>query len=199
LLAFGACLQKANVTAKKENAFSGTGVMLKKSIRFEGRDKMRVMVSFSKTNQFSERTHETLIHEVPGLTAFCAVSVARRAMALNQLPGGPDAPLLCHTKAGGQQVALTHSVFDHWLKTKLKTAGLQPERYSGHSFRRGAATLAFDQGVPRAMVKNWGDWASDAVDEYHEMTAEQRSAIPRMVADSMRAAVATHLGGGARR
>ncbi|KAK3253809.1 hypothetical protein CYMTET_36958 [Cymbomonas tetramitiformis] len=34
----------ANVTAKKENAFSGTGVMLKKSIRFEGRDKMRVML-----------------------------------------------------------------------------------------------------------------------------------------------------------
>ncbi|KAK3265104.1 hypothetical protein CYMTET_26194 [Cymbomonas tetramitiformis] len=104
LLAFGACLRKANnVTAKKENAFSGTGVMLKKSIRFEGRGKMRVVVNFSKTNQFSERTHETLIHEVPGLTAFCAVSVARRAMALNQLPGGPDAPLLCHTKAGGQQ------------------------------------------------------------------------------------------------
>ncbi|KAK3249507.1 hypothetical protein CYMTET_41060 [Cymbomonas tetramitiformis] len=54
----------ANVTAKKENAFSGTRVMLKKSIRFEGRDKMRVMVNFSKTNQFSERTHETLIHEM---------------------------------------------------------------------------------------------------------------------------------------
>eukprot|EP00854_Cymbomonas_tetramitiformis_P034046 gene34046-biopygen6935 len=128
LLAFRACLRKANVTAKKENAFSGTGVMLKTSIRFEGRDKMRVMVSFSKTNQFSERTHETPIHEVPGLTAFRAVSVARRAMALNQLPGGTDAPLLRHTKAGGQQVALTHSVFYHWLKTKVKTAGLQPER-----------------------------------------------------------------------
>eukprot|EP00854_Cymbomonas_tetramitiformis_P006069 gene6069-biopygen6099 len=63
LLAFGACLRKANVTAKKENAFSGTGVMLKTSIRFEGRDKMRVVVSFSKTNQFSERTHKTRIHQ----------------------------------------------------------------------------------------------------------------------------------------
>ncbi|KAK3233245.1 hypothetical protein CYMTET_56451 [Cymbomonas tetramitiformis] len=73
LLAFGACLRKATVTAKKKNAFPGTGVMLKKSIRSEGHAKMRVMVSFSKTNQFSERTHETLIHEVPGLTAFCAV------------------------------------------------------------------------------------------------------------------------------
>eukprot|EP00854_Cymbomonas_tetramitiformis_P003989 gene3989-biopygen3923 len=128
LLVFGACLRKANVTAKKENAFSGTEAMLKKSIRFEGHDKMRVMVSSSKTNQFSKRTHETLIHEVLGLIAFCVVIVTRRAMALNQWPGGPDAPLLCHTKAGGQQVALTHSGFDHWLKTKLKTAGLQPER-----------------------------------------------------------------------
>ncbi|KAK3278264.1 hypothetical protein CYMTET_13793 [Cymbomonas tetramitiformis] len=66
---------------------------------------------------------------------------------------------------------------------------MQPEMFSGHSFRRGVATLAFVEHVPRGLVKHWGDWVSDAVDEYHGMTLEQRLAIPRLVSDSMAAAV----------
>ncbi|KAK3241202.1 hypothetical protein CYMTET_49008 [Cymbomonas tetramitiformis] len=144
LLAFGGCFRKANVTAKKQDAFSRSGAMLKASVRFTGKDLMEIVASFSKTNQFSEREHK---------------------------------------------VALTHAVFDHWLRDKLKVAGLQPDLYSGHSFRRGAATLAFAERMPRNLVKHWGDWVSDAVDEYHEMTPEQRLTIPKLVSDAMAAAV----------
>jgi len=188
LLAFGGCFRKANVTAKKQGAFSRSGVMLKGSVRFTGKDEMEIVATFSKTNQFSEREHKVLFRTVR-YTAFCAVTLTRKALAVNALPGGPKAPLLCYKKADGQQVALTHAVFDHWLRDKLKAAGLQPDLYSGHSFRRGAATLAFAERMPRNLVKHWGDWVSDAVDEYHEMTPEQRLAIPKLVSESMAAAV----------
>eukprot|EP00854_Cymbomonas_tetramitiformis_P034023 gene34023-biopygen4050 len=118
LLAFGYCLQKANVTANMENAFSWTGVMLRKNIRFEGSDKLWVKVNFLKTNQF--------------------LSAPKRVCSRKY-----GASLLSALKADGQQVALTDFVFDQWLKAKLKAAGLQPNLYSEHSFRRGAATLAF--------------------------------------------------------
>ncbi|KAK3280742.1 hypothetical protein CYMTET_11438 [Cymbomonas tetramitiformis] len=104
------------------------------------------------------------------------------------VPSKPKAPLLSYTNAAGGQVALTHAVFDHWLRDKLKAAGLQPQKYSGHSFRRGAATLEFAQRMARILVKNWGDWVSDAVDEYHTMTPVQRLAILKVVSESMAAA-----------
>ncbi|KAK3234418.1 hypothetical protein CYMTET_55360 [Cymbomonas tetramitiformis] len=101
-----------------ENAFSWTGVMLRKNIRFEGSDKLWVKVNFLKTNQF--------------------LSAPKRVCSRKY-----GASLLSALKADGQQVALTDFVFDQWLKAKLKAAGLQPNLYSEHSFRRGAATLAF--------------------------------------------------------
>eukprot|EP00854_Cymbomonas_tetramitiformis_P023502 gene23502-biopygen24310 len=163
--------------------------MLRGGVKFIGKDQMEVAAGFSKTNQFAEREHKVLFNAVR-YPAFCAVTLARRALALNKLPWGLKAPVLSYRKSDGQHVALTHSVFDHWLTDKLMAAGLQPELYSGHSFRRGAATLAFAERMPRNLVKHWGDWvSSDAVDEYHEIIQEQRSAIPKLVVDSMEAAV----------
>eukprot|EP00854_Cymbomonas_tetramitiformis_P004192 gene4192-biopygen4129 len=57
------------------------------------------------------------------------------------------------------------------------------------SVRRGATTLAFAEHMPRGLIKHWGDWVSDAMDEYHDMSLEQRLAIPKLVSDSMVAAV----------
>ncbi|KAK3280902.1 hypothetical protein CYMTET_11281 [Cymbomonas tetramitiformis] len=104
--------RKANVTAKKQDAFSRSGVMLKASVRFTGKDLMEVVASFSKTNQFSEKEHKVLFRTV-SYTAFCAVTITRKALAMNSL----------------------------------------------------------------------------SVDEYHEMTSEQRLTIPKLVSDAMVAAV----------
>ncbi|KAK3242378.1 hypothetical protein CYMTET_47930 [Cymbomonas tetramitiformis] len=126
-----------------------------RGMKFPGKDQMEVAAGVSKTNQFAEREHKVRFNSVRH-PAFCAVTLTRRAFALNKLHGGPKAPVLSYRKSDGQQGALTHSVFDHWLKDKLKTAGLQPDLYSGHSFGRGAATLAFAERMPRNLVKHWG-------------------------------------------
>ncbi|KAK3286374.1 hypothetical protein CYMTET_6068 [Cymbomonas tetramitiformis] len=104
--------RKANITAKKQGAFSRSGVMLRRSVRFVGKDQMEVVATASKTNQFAEREHKVLFKTVK-YTAFCAVTFTRKAFAANMLP----------------------------------------------------------------------------VDEYHEMSLEQRLAIPKLVSESMAAAV----------
>ncbi|KAK3278263.1 hypothetical protein CYMTET_13792 [Cymbomonas tetramitiformis] len=49
-LAFGGCFSKAIVTAKKQDTFSRSSVMLRGSVRFTGKDLMEVGASFSKAN-----------------------------------------------------------------------------------------------------------------------------------------------------
>ena len=40
--------------------------------------------------------------------------------------------------------------------------------FSGHSFRRGGASWAFETGVPGELIQICGDWASDAYKKYLE-------------------------------
>eukprot|EP00854_Cymbomonas_tetramitiformis_P010927 gene10927-biopygen11193 len=80
--------------------------------------------------------------------------------------------LLCWLAFGGcfSKAIVTAKKQDTFSRSSVMLRG---------SVRRGVATLAFVEHVPRGLVKHWGDWVSDAVDEYHGMTLEQRLAIPR--------------------
>ena len=59
-------------------------------------------------------------------------------------------------------VPLTHYVFVGTLKHCLRAIGVDPDLYSGHSFRRGGATFAHRLGVDPLLIKRMGDWSSDA-------------------------------------
>ena len=48
------------------------------------------------------------------------------------------------------------------LRGLLDILGLPSKDYSGHSFRRGAASWAIQNGIPGEIIKILGDWKSDA-------------------------------------
>jgi len=48
----------------------------------------------------------------------------------------------------------------------LGMIGVDPAKYSGHSFRRGGATFAHRLGVDPLLIKRMGDWRSDAYRRY---------------------------------
>ena len=48
-----------------------------------------------------------------------------------------------------------------FLQTTLQSAGV-PGKFSGHSFRIGAATMAATRGVPDHLIKTMGRWSSEA-------------------------------------
>lgn len=56
---------------------------------------------------------------------------------------------------------LSRSRLSSFLQTTLQAAGI-PGKFSGHSFRIGAATTAAQRGVPDHLIKTMGRWSSDA-------------------------------------
>ena len=58
---------------------------------------------------------------------------------------------------------LTYAQFIKHLRYCLRSIGLDPSVYAGHSFRRGGASLAYQAGLPVQAIKLLGNWKSDAV------------------------------------
>ena len=52
------------------------------------------------------------------------------------------------------------------LHSLLRAAGINPDGFSGHSFRRGAANSALQAGISKQDIKTMGRWKSDAIDRY---------------------------------
>eukprot|EP00854_Cymbomonas_tetramitiformis_P034538 gene34538-biopygen32966 len=96
-----------------------------------------IRVRHSKTIQAGELYHTVSAHAVPG-SPLCPVAALRHVLAGPGL--GPEGPLFCTQDAKGKLKPLTHSVFVSTFRRLAQRAGLHPEAYSGHSFRRGGAT-----------------------------------------------------------
>ena len=73
---------------------------------------------------------------------------------------------------------LTQDRFIAAFRRALSAAGLpNASSYRGHSFRRGAASWAFNHGVPGELIQIYGDWASDAYKAYLEFSVESKLAF----------------------
>ena len=70
--------------------------------------------------------------------------------------------------------AVLYPKFIQTLHLKLAAVGLQPELYSGHSFRRGGASFAFALHLPGELIQLQGDCSSDAYLRYLEKPLTQR-------------------------
>ena len=63
------------------------------------------------------------------------------------------------------------------VRQALQQAGVQSVRYSGHSFRIGAATTAAQAGLEDSMVKMLGRWESSAYQRYIRTPRDTLAAI----------------------
>ena len=59
---------------------------------------------------------------------------------------------------------------------------IDPTKYSGHSLRRGGATLAFTLGTDHSLIKFLGDWSSDVYLIYNEISMVDKLLLPRKLA-----------------
>ncbi len=81
---------------------------------------------------------------------------------------GPSGPLF--TLSSG--VYLTRSSVSPTMKSLLRTAGINPETFSNHSLRIGAATAAAEAGLPDRLIKTLGRWHSHAYQTYIRTSPE---------------------------
>ena len=70
---------------------------------------------------------------------------------------------------------LTKKVFINTFREVASAAGIPDVSFfTGHSFRRGGASWAFQAGVPGELIQICGDWASDAYKQYLEFSMSNK-------------------------
>ncbi len=141
---------------------------------------MYITVRHTKTIQFHQRT---LCIPIAGLhdSALCPLE-ATLAMLAN-LPAGQtasDAPLFSYVSQGAL-TCIDYSAFVQRLKVVLNKAELPSDQYSGHSFRRGGCTFAFELGVPPLLIKLRGDWRSNAYERYVSVPDSMNAKVARAI------------------
>lgn len=135
-------------------------------ITFVSESHARVHLAFSKTDHKHQGVDVDLFGDG---SAACPV---RNLTALRDLAGHSDLPdALVFGGSDGSQV---HR--DRWFVSQMRSLlqrveqrwkiGLQPQLFSGHSLRQGAATSAWLSGVPEAAIMALGRWRSRAYIRY---------------------------------
>ena len=89
----------------------------------------------------------------------CPVTAVLAYLAIRK--AGPG-PLFVHA----DQSPLTRSDLISAIRSALAGTGLDVSRYTGHSFRIGAATAAAQAGLPDSLIQTLGCWRSSAFVHY---------------------------------
>lgn len=118
---------------------------------------LQICIKRSKTDKFG-RTAKILV----GSTGSSICPVRAMKKYLHNRTARPPGPLF--TSSNGQ--FLTRRDVSSMLKSVLHSAGLDPQRYSSHSLRIGAATAAAHAGLPDHLIKTLGRWRCNAYQGY---------------------------------
>lgn len=178
LVAFFGMFRKDNISVAKAAAFNPRANLTRGDVFVRG-STVWVRVGHSKVNQFGVRFHWVPLIAIPG-SPLCPVTAVKAVLAL--CPGAPSDSPMFTWRTGTSTKPMTHSNFVGAFKKLVKAAGLEWKQYSGHSFRRGGATFAFNLGVNPELIQYLGDWASDAYKRYQEMSLKMRLSLPQVMA-----------------
>ena len=168
LVAFYSLFRKANVVPKSLANFDPHKELSRREITVLD-DVALVYNNFSKTNQFMNNSSVLPLCKNDN-RALDPIFHLRKLFS-SDIPS--DYPAFSYIEKG-QIKCLTYSVFTSRLKDLLRLAGYSPQLYSGHSMRRGGATLLFQLGCDPILIKAIGDWKSDQFLKYCGLSLDQR-------------------------
>jgi len=143
-----------------------------------------IVIRWSKTIQFREREVKIPIPCIP-YSKLCPVTATNHAFhfTLNDTTNSQAFNYL--DQSTDTHKCFTYGMFINKLKHHLTLIGVNPANYSGHSFRRGGASFAYQSGIPIELIKALGDWRSDAVLVYLTMPLTIRLNSANMLCKSI--------------
>ena len=97
------------------------------------------------------------------------------------VPAAPNAPAFTY----GKGKFIDYRQFTSKLKQALGRAGLNPDLFSGHSFRRGGASFLFSVGASQLMVQVLGGWSSLVYTRYLFMSEQDRLDAQMLMANAI--------------
>ena len=171
LVIFFGLLRKANLQCKGFTQFDPSKHLRLGDILFFS-DWTSIINRWSKPIQFSQHI---LTVPLPRIAQYplCSYTALRHAFRLVSAPLSGPAFIIAASTEGGL-TALTYGKFDSLLKLLAAKTNINPSQVSGHSFRSGGATLAFQAQIPAEMIKRLGDWESDAYRSYIHISVKDR-------------------------
>ena len=182
LVAFYSLFRKANVVPK-DAKFDPACVLTRGDIEVdEAGQRVLVYVSFSKTNQFMKRYHVIPVpaNDDPALDLFRHL---KQLYSTTDVP--EDAPAFSYSKTK----FVDHRSYTTKMKQLLAKAGLDPESYSGHSFRRGGASYLYSIGGTTLMVQVLGDRASQVFTRYLHLSLDDRLEAQELIASNINSTI----------
>ena len=130
---------------------------------------LEVHIKASKTDPFR---HGVSIYLGRSQADLCPVSAVLAYMVLRGMTPGPF-----FFFTDGRY--LTRDRFVSSVRAALRMQGVDDSRYSGHSFRIGAATTAALRGLPDSLIKTLGRWESSAYTVYIRTPRETLCSVSR--------------------
>ena len=128
-----------------------------------------VYQNHSKTNQFMSTVR--VVPLVPS-SILALDPVSHYSKLLVENPVSLTCPAFSYIEAGIVK-CVTYKSFTVFLKSLLVKIGLDPSRWSGHSFRRGGASLLYRMGIDPLTIQASGDWSSDTFLKYLEVSFDR--------------------------
>ena len=168
LFALRLLYRKSSIAPESLHSFDvKTGLSREKAVHSNG--VVLVYQNHSKTDQFMSSTRITPV--VPGgILALDPVLHYQKLVTENIVPR--TCPAFSYL-VNGTVKCVTHKSFTDYLKTLLVKIGLDPNNWSGHSFRRGGATLLYRLGIDPLTIQACGDWSSDTFLRYLEVNIDR--------------------------
>ena len=178
LTAFYCLFRKANVVPRN-NRCDPTKILTRENIGLDRQARVvYIYVGFSKTNQYRKRDRCIPIpaNEDPALDLY---------RHMEQLMSAVDVPGTAPAFSYSQDKFICYDQFTKRLKSTLSQSGLDPDLYSGHSFRRGGASFLFSVGASQLMVQVLGDWTSMVYTRYLFLDADDRMSAQHLMASAI--------------
>ena len=140
-----------------------------------------VYINFAKNNQFGQKD---LV--IPLISNSCQAldPVYHLDLLFSRTQAEKDSPAFSYRSAGRLR-CVSYKTFTAKLKSLLSRAGFSPERFSGHSLRRGGATFLHACGASALQIQACGDWQSSVFTRYLCISLEQRFQSQQMMASHL--------------
>ncbi len=172
LVAFFSLARKSNLVANTAHPSPLNTNILRSEVTVSPRQ-LLLHFKWTKTLQFGGRE---LIVPLLAIKDSILCPVRAYVSMCRRVPARPSSPAFVIRHGSGVR-PVTYSQFQSFLKSQVSRLGLDPARFSSHSFRRGGANWAFRSRVPTELLKQQGDWRSDAYLVYLEFSLEQRQSV----------------------
>ena len=146
LVGFFDILRKDNITAGTKDPFNPSRGLRRTDMGLQPKQ-LWLILRVAKTIQFGGEPH--VLGLVATNCAICPVRAVREHLALTTNVG-PKAHLFITKPVGPKGAAavpLSHAALVSGIRKLLTAIGMDPLKFSGHSLRRGGATLAYDSGI----------------------------------------------------